>query len=206
MTWIVRQPMMYRSASRFRERPHDVPEPDYGETITPGEILGDTGPLASSGPGDISKWMAVPWQTDTASCQSGYETGDAYLPSFWPSRVPNHVLTQEDYARVVDTSLPLAQRVAAFNTRLNWLRNLNLDAPFVEQISKMIGDFGELGVVERRVNPNPRDPFPKTFFVESPPGSELPPEQKAAARRARGGEGVNPEFLRVRFGGRARTF
>ncbi|HEY6236357.1 MAG TPA: LodA/GoxA family CTQ-dependent oxidase, partial [Candidatus Elarobacter sp.] len=105
MTWIVRQPMMYRSAWRFRERPANLAEPDYGEVITPSEVLGDTGPLASSGPGDISKWMAVPWQTDTASCQSGYEAGDSYLPSFWPSRVPNHVLTEEDYARVIDVKL-----------------------------------------------------------------------------------------------------
>jgi hypothetical protein len=39
--------------------------------------------------------MAVPWQTDTASCRSGYDLSyDPYVPAFWPARVPNEVLTK----------------------------------------------------------------------------------------------------------------
>lgn len=53
------------------------------------------GPLYFNGPGDLTRWMAVPWQTDTASCRSGYVPEyDPYLPTFWPHRVPNHVLTE----------------------------------------------------------------------------------------------------------------
>jgi hypothetical protein len=52
-------------------------------------------------PGGISRWMAVPWQCDTASCRSGYDKADdPYVPTFWPARVPNQVLTAEDYAIV----------------------------------------------------------------------------------------------------------
>ena len=29
------------------------------------------GPLYFQAPGDLSRWMAVPWQTDTSSCRSG---------------------------------------------------------------------------------------------------------------------------------------
>jgi len=210
MTWIARQPMMYRSATRFRERPSDLADPDYGEVLTPQRVLGDTGPLAASGPGDITKWMAVPWQTDTASCQSGYVPKvDPYLPSFWPSRVPNHVLTEDDYNVVVNAQRPLSERVAAFNTRINWLYNLNLDAPYGEQLKTMISSFGKLGVVERRPNPNasdPNDPFPPALYVESRPGFTPPPALLAKARAKRGSEGVNEDFVRARFGGRARRF
>ncbi|MDQ3677765.1 MAG: LodA/GoxA family CTQ-dependent oxidase [Actinomycetota bacterium] len=53
-------------------------------------------------PGTVSRWMAVPWQTDTASCRSGYYLGygprfDRYVPTFWAARVPNQVLTRRNY-------------------------------------------------------------------------------------------------------------
>jgi L-Lysine epsilon oxidase N-terminal/L-lysine epsilon oxidase C-terminal domain len=207
MTWPMRQGMLYRGPFRLRERPAGVPAPDYGEVMTPALALADDGPLACSGPGDISKWMAVPWQTDTASCRSGYDTEtDPYIPTFWPSRVPNHVLTQGAFDTVTNTALPLEKRMAAFNTRVNWLRGLNLKAPYIEQITKMIHHFGELGVVERRANPHagPDDPFPPAFQVESRPTVPVDPDVLRDAHADRGGEGVSAEFLRVRFGGRAR--
>jgi hypothetical protein len=121
--------------------------------------------------------------------------------------VPNHVLTEGQFAIVVDTSRPLAERTEAFNTRKNWLRGLNLQAPYIMQITKMIDHFGDLGVVERRANPNAGkdgDPFPPVFMVESQPTVPVPEGVLKAAHRARGGEGISEEFLRVRFGGRAR--
>jgi hypothetical protein len=152
--------------------------------------------------------MAVPWQTDTASCRSGYQANlDPYIPTFWPSRVPNHVLTEGQFAIVTDTSRSLEARMQAFNTRKSWLRGLDLQAPYIMQITKMIDHFGELGVVERRANPNAGkdgDPFPPVFQVESTPTVPVAPAVLHAAHEARGSEGVSAEFLRARFGGRAR--
>ena len=31
------------------------------------------GPLAGSGPGDLTRWQGTPWQSDAASCRSGYQ-------------------------------------------------------------------------------------------------------------------------------------
>jgi hypothetical protein len=208
MTWPMRQGMLYRGPFRLRERPAGVPPPDYGEVLTPAVALADDGPLACSGPGDVSKWMAVPWQTDTASCRSGYLANlDPYIPTFWPSRVPNHVLTEGQFAIVTNPALPLEQRMDAFNTRKSWLRGLDLQAPYIMQISKMIDHFGDLGVVERRENPNAAtadDPFPPVFQVESTPTVPVAQGVLQAAHAARGSEGVSEDFLRVRFGGRAR--
>ena len=77
-------------------------------------------------PGGITRWMAVPWQTDTASCRSGYETTyDPYVPTFWPARVPNQVLTRENYAIVMDAEADrMAERLAAFANRAAWLAPL----------------------------------------------------------------------------------
>ena len=61
------------------------------------------GPLYAQGPGDLTRWMGLPWQADTGFCRSGYTapgyTYDPYLPTFWPARVPNQVLTEANYSR-----------------------------------------------------------------------------------------------------------
>jgi hypothetical protein len=99
---------MYGDPFRILPRPEGQQEPDYGEELTPEKVLAANGPLHAQGPGDLTRWMAVPWQTDTASCRSGYESQnglalpyDPYVPTFWPARVPNHVLTEEDF-RIVN--------------------------------------------------------------------------------------------------------
>ena len=113
----------------------------------PMSSIATDGPLAQSGPGDITKWMAVPWQTDTASCRAGHDAKmDPYIRTFWPSRVPNHVPIEADYRIVVDPHRPVEDRIAAFNRCLNWLRSLDLRAPYVSQITKMVATFGSLGI------------------------------------------------------------
>jgi L-Lysine epsilon oxidase N-terminal/L-lysine epsilon oxidase C-terminal domain len=177
MTWPMRHPSLYRAPFRIRPRASGDPEPDYGDMLTPETISASDGPLAASGPGDITRWMAIPWQTDTASCRAGYEPEyDPYLPTFWPARVPNHVLAQKEYETVMDRSLPLADRMLAFSTRSAWCRGL--EGAYVDQINQMIVDFSKLGVLERK--PGPGDPkFPHFMLVESPPaiGRDAPREK-----------------------------
>ena len=84
---------------------------------------------------------------------------DPYLPSFWPARVPNHVLTEEDYEKVMDKSLPLGERLAAFAPRAFWIRPLGLRRSYTDQINNLIDHFCALGVVEVRQGPR-RSAFP----------------------------------------------
>ena len=66
--------------------------------------------------------MALPWQGDTAFCRSGYDPEyDPYIPTFWPARVPNQVLTEEDYAHGDQCrAAARATRLAAFKRRALW--------------------------------------------------------------------------------------
>jgi hypothetical protein len=110
--------------------------------------------------------MAIPWQTDTASCRAGYDKSyDPYLPTFWPARVPNQVLSETAYQIVMDTALPLSERLAAFANRASWLEPLDLDKSYTYQINHMIHYFDQMGVVE--VRPGlPDDPnFPGEMQV-----------------------------------------
>lgn len=174
VTWPMRHATMYAAPFRIRHRPPDAPVPDYGTELTPEIATGVGGPLYAQGPGDLTRWMAVPWQTDTASCRSGYQDlmgfgprYDPYVPTFWPARVPNHVLTTDDYDVVVDVARPLAERQEAFERRATWLRFL--PAPYLQGIAEMVTGFGKLGVVE--VRPGPADgAFPTELLVESEVG------------------------------------
>ena len=208
MTWPMRLVSMYRAPFRLRQRATTDKEPDYGEFLTQATIMSTDGPLSACGPGDISKWMAVPWQTDTASCRAGYPgtefPDDNFIPTFWPSRVPNTVLSEASYRTVIDTSLPLDVRTAAFYNRPNWLRSLGLNRPYVQQITHMIDHFGELGLIERReANADPH--FPSVMYVETlPPSSVTQPvaaEAKVVVEPQIEGSGVDLEFAQARFRG-----
>lgn len=165
MTWPVRSKQMYMAPFRFQHAPKGWIEPQYAEPIDSALSL-PNGPLAGQVPGGITRWMAIPWQTDTASCRSGYfKAYDPYVPTFWPARVPNQVLTEANYDKVMDESLPLGERLAAFAMRADWIRPLD-GATYTDLINNMVHHFGKLGVVEVREGPADRENFPAALEVE----------------------------------------
>lgn len=169
MTWAMRHASMYDKPFRIRRRPVGQPEPNYGDTLDQQTALRPGGPLYAQGPGDLTRWMALPWQGDTAFCRSGYDFDyDPFVPTFWPARVPNQVLTEEDYQTVINTSLPRADRLKAFNHRPPWLRGVtHPPAPAPEVMMRMIAHFGALGVVVPRPGVKDDPDFPEVILVES---------------------------------------
>lgn len=172
ITWPMRHASMYRAPFRLQEAgPGTSPLPDYGSQLTPSVATAVGGPLYAQSAGDLTRWMAVPWQTDTASCRSGYYAGygpryDPYVPSFWPARVPNQVLTEDNYQRVMNTALPRDERQAAFNTRTSWFRTLG-GGNHTSQINHMISNFGDMGVLETRPGIAGDADFPPVMQVEN---------------------------------------
>jgi hypothetical protein len=204
VTWPIRHLSMYTAPFRIRVRPAGVPEPDYGPTLTQAQVLASDGPLWGQGPGDLTRWMGLPWQEDTAFCRSGYDPGyDPYLPTFWPARVPNQVLSEADYRIVVDPSRPRAEREAAFNRRPEWTRLLGPDSDPVAQMMNMVHHFGNQGVVLPREGVKDDPLFPPVIMVENaviPPRAEGLLEAAAAPAVPAPPEGHGP---RERFRGRA---
>ncbi|HKO00238.1 MAG TPA: LodA/GoxA family CTQ-dependent oxidase [Thermoanaerobaculia bacterium] len=188
MTWPLRQPIMYSAPFRIKLR---TEEPrDYGDWMTSRVVLSVGGPLDGSGAGDISKWMAVPWQTDTSSClyaYIGYQDG-AFLPTFWPARVPNNVLTAAQYSVVVDPTISPAERQLSFayDARQYWLRVLSPRAQSKKVINEFVKEWNGVGVVTQRPGApddvgNPRPNFPPVMFVEE--GVSIKPVADADAGR-----------------------
>jgi hypothetical protein len=131
--------------------------------------------------------MALPWQGDTAFCRSGYEPEyDPYVPTFWPARVPNQVLTEEDHEIVVNLSLPREQRLAAYNHRAHWTRTLK--GSVAQSMMRMVKYFGAMGIVEARPGVKDDPDFPEIMYVESLTGSRLKEAALMAAALSRAPE------------------
>jgi L-lysine epsilon oxidase-like protein len=162
MTWPMRTPSLYMAPFRIKHAAPGRVEPQYGAVMNKSVL--PNGVLGGQFPGGLTRWMAIPWQTDTASCRCGYESYDPYLPTFWPARAPNQVLTDRDYKIVMDLSRPMEQRLAAFAKRVAWTRPLG-SGGYVEQVNKMVTDFGDMGVIEDVEGPGD-DEFPRVIGVE----------------------------------------
>ena len=184
MPWIMRLPMLYESPFRLRHAMRLLPErplpprgramrgrltqPDYGDVMTSEIAFSPQGPFRATGPGDITRWMAVPWQGDAASCRSAFEPGlDPFLPTFWPARVPNEVLTWQNYQMVLNAELDSAARRTAFRTRARWLRRLS--ANFTQSLNDFNAEWHEFGLVTKQPGPGDGE-FPDEIYVEGPEG------------------------------------
>jgi hypothetical protein len=172
----MRQATMYKEAFRIKHAAPGWIEPEYGPAFI-NDMMGlPNGPLAAQVPGGLTRWMAVPWQTDTASCRGGYTPAyDPYLPTFWPARVPNQVLSAKNYAIVMDPTKDLGERLAAFATRAAWIRPLlkplpnGKDPTYTDQINAFAQNIHQMGVVETRDGPAHDPNFPSQMEVEDLP-------------------------------------
>jgi L-Lysine epsilon oxidase N-terminal/L-lysine epsilon oxidase C-terminal domain len=77
-TWISRNPSIYAEPFRVRGRAGVKPPLSLGQDFSRGLE-----------PGDLSKYMALPWQADFNEC-SGELVGDRYA-FWWPVQRPDHV-------------------------------------------------------------------------------------------------------------------
>ena len=174
-TWPMRNKIVY--AAPFRIKRRTSPAPSWGTQLVGSVALMQGGPLDGSAAGDVTRWMAVPWQADTSSCLSGYITYvDDYLPTFWPARVPNDVMSSEQYAILMDPHAPLGEKehVFAFHRRVKWLRGIRYPMkpevppkifPSKPAINKFLHDWWKVGIIEAK--PGPGGTLPAEMWVET---------------------------------------
>jgi len=190
LSWPMRVKSMWKKPFRLNVLLEgEAPQDNFGSWLAPKIALAENGPLAASGPGTLTRWLGVPWQTDEASCLSGYDPSTYLsLPSFWTARVPNQVLSEQSYQRLRDSNLNLAQRLKHFDYRQDWLRDFGTN--YQRKINKMVEEWHQLGIVLEHDGPenNSEGFFPKQIGVETDRGpfKELDPsfEQVKYAEQA----------------------
>lgn len=175
LTWTLRTASMWKAPFRLKLLAEGAePKMDYGAALTPGEALGDGGVVEATSPGTLTWWMGVPWQTDEASCLAGYELGTYLpLPSFWAARVPNQVLSERSYERVLDTDLPTTQRLKHLSHRLDWLRFFG--PSYQARINDNVARWHLLGITTPRPGPGDMGSqgIPDRLWVETDLAEEL---------------------------------
>lgn len=182
LTWPMRVKQMWKKPYRLNVVDEGEPtDLDFGPLLSPAIALGKVklkdkdgqykdGPLSKSGPGALTRWLGVPWQTDEASCLSGYDvTTYLPLPSFWAARVPNQVLSEDSYKRSIEAGeLNIAQRLKHFDYRQDWLRDLG--TVYQKKINHMIAEWHELGIIvktEDKAANNKEGFLPDTVWKET---------------------------------------
>lgn len=194
-TWPMRQEIMYEKDIKhlYRIKRRANAKEYFGETLDYQTALGKGGPLDGSTPGDITKWMAVPWQTDTSSCLSAYRTyAGEYLPTFWPARVPNDVLTEKDY-KTLNSKEGVNEKMAAFGpaSRMKWLRGFiyNDQGDFlygtsiqdrVKGITNFTNEWYKAGIILKKEVTSPEGYLPKDVWVET--GRSIKPDPKPTTK------------------------
>ncbi len=169
LTWTMRLKSMWEEPYRLKVLAEGEQIPlDFGDVLTPEIALADDGPFSVNGPGSLTRWMGVPWQTDEASCLSGYTTSTYLpLPSFWAARVPNQVLAEDGYLRMQAGNVNIAQRLKHFDYRQDWLRDIESD--HLQRLKNMVEEWHHLGIITKQEAPitNNNDGFlPEISWVE----------------------------------------
>lgn len=150
LTWIMRQPSMWKAPYRLNLIAENArTRQDFGAELTPEACLGPDGPLASVGPGALTRWLGIPWQTDEASCNSEAEYSPSLylsMPTFWGARVPDQVLSREAWGRVAAADASDLQRLKHFCFREDWLRDIR-GRGYFDRIANMVVKWWQLGLV-----------------------------------------------------------
>ena len=201
----MRHAIMYKDDMPFRIKRRSKAQEDYGIAISNSIVLEEDGPLDGSSPGDLTKWMAVPWQSDTSSCLSSYRTyAGEYLPTFWPARVPNDVLTEDDFHKLSASGTSTNDKFAAFgpSSRKKWLRGYIFDdqgnflngtsiTDRMKGVTKFTEEWHKIGIILKKELDD--DLFPSEVWVETGRSITTPRSLKASVDET--GAVVRPEWV-----------
>ena len=151
---------------------------DLGRLLTPEIALGGTpstpAPIGKQSPGDLTRWMGLPWQCDAFSCQQVVLQEEFPTAVWWPALLPVDVLPEKYYDQVMRTDLSAGQRVRFFESRVPWSRGVagigyHANASYWDGITNMIRLWQRMGFVVRRSGPKDPDrpaAIPDEMFVE----------------------------------------
>jgi len=108
-------------------------------------------------PGDLTKWMGIPWQSDAGSCQAVFTNEQYPTPAWWAANLPVDVLTHNTFKEMhKDGVLPDTIR-NLFANRLAWLHTADTgyvgyhaEGGYTNGLINMVYKWKNVGVVTAR--------------------------------------------------------
>jgi hypothetical protein len=189
ITWPIRHPQLYRPPSettlpfRIAVGGRKSLVQRLGLQLNPGNVFKgdpehpeDGTPIGPQMPGDLTRWMGVPWQGDAFSCQSVLTTEGFPTPIWWPALLPVDVLPEAFYRELMRADLSDEERLRFYHSRVAWSRGaagigLHVEAAYTDGLRRMIALWTRMGVVVKRPGPGDVDGVPRDVYVEVQRGS-----------------------------------
>ncbi len=185
LTWPLRHKELYRDSFRIKLATNRDARllQNLGRLLTPEKAFhGHEGTPPAIGPqmpGDLTRWMGLPWQCDAFSCQQVVFSNDFPNATWWPALLPIDVFPEAFYKEAMNEKLSAADRVKFFNSRLQWSRGVagigyHASASYTDGLNQMVYLWDRMGFVVKRAGPSdPQRPpeLPAVMYVEVDRGS-----------------------------------
>ncbi|MCC5979000.1 MAG: CTQ-dependent glycine oxidase GoxA [Salinarimonas sp.] len=185
LSYYLRLPPLYARATDPAQEPfrialgdRDSLVQDVGRLLTTETAMqggnGAPPPIGPQMPGDLTRWMGLPWQCDAFSCQQVVMQEEFPTAVWWPALLPVDVLPEVYYLQLMREDLSASERLRFYNSRVAWSRGVagigyHANASYWDGITNMIQLWQRMGFLEKR--PGPTDParpdgIPDELFVE----------------------------------------
>ena len=129
--------------------------PELTSTILRQGFKDEPSPIARQMPGDLTRWMGIPWQCDAFSCQQVDTQSDFPTATWWPANVPIDVLPEHFFERANDPNLSRSERLLFASQRKRWSRRVagvgyHANQGYWDGIENMISLWQRMGFIVRR--------------------------------------------------------
>jgi hypothetical protein len=108
-------------------------------------------------PGDLTKWMGIPWQSDAGSCQAVFVEKQYPIPAWWAANLPVQVLPEASYEKLKDPEVLLETKHNIYAARLPWLHTTDTgfigyhaEGGYMNGLINMVYKWKDIGVVTGR--------------------------------------------------------
>ena len=159
LTWPLRHGQMYSAPYRIALGNRPSLLQDIGRLLTPKKAFEgykDTPPpIGPQMPGDLTRWMGIPWQGDAFSCQFVEFSNDFPNAVWWPALLPIDILPEAYYNQMQRKDLSPEARLRFFNSRVAWSRGVagigyHANASYIDGLAAMVDLWGRMGFVVSR--------------------------------------------------------
>lgn len=152
---------------------------DFGLEINADDVIksldannADYNWLWKSTPGDLTKWMGIPWQSDAGSCQAVFTDSQYPVPAWWAANLPVDVLTEASLVKMRDTSVTEDTRINIYANRLPWLKTTDTgyvgyhaEGGYMNGLINMVYQWKDIGMVTGRATGTTLKGVPEIVYV-----------------------------------------
>lgn len=123
-------------------------------------------------PGDMTKWMGIPWQSDAGSCQAVYVEEQYPVPSWWVANLPVFVLPAASFEKLKDPNILPDTKRNIYANRLAWLHTADTgfigyhaEGGYMNGLINMVYQWKDIGVVTGRYLEEDIEGIPNLVYV-----------------------------------------